>query len=367
MSRILFLSNHFITLYSFRKELISKLCEEGHEVYLSMPKDEENVFFEKMGCKIIVTDIDRRGMNPLNDLSLIKQYIKMMGQINPDIIFSYTIKPNIYGSIASNKLGLRQICNITGTGATFLKDNFLSKIAEMLYKISVKKSYRVFFQNTGDRDFFLNRGMVKDNYEVIPGSGCNIEEHTYSEMPEDTVTKFIFIGRAMELKGIDEYLQCAERISKKYDNTKFYIAGWNEEEKYKKIVNEYEEKGYVECLGFRKDIGQVVSNCHCTILPSRGGEGVPNVVLETAARGRACIGSNIKGTTDAIDDGKTGYIFQMGNVDDLCQKVEKFLHLPMEEKRKMGIAGRKKIEKEFDRNIVIQIYMDEVRKTKDNE
>ncbi len=361
MSRVLFLANHFITLYSFRRELIRRLCEDGHEVYLSLPQDDDNNVFEEMGCKIVLTDIDRRGVNPKNDLKLIKQYKKIIPEVNPDVIFSYTIKPNIYGSMVSNKLRYRQVCNVTGTGATFLKKSFVSTVATVLYKMSIKKCYKVFFQNTGDRDYFVANRMIKDNWAMLPGSGCNLDEHQYVEMPSDEEVRFIFIGRVMELKGIDQYLECAKAIHEKYLNTKFYIAGWNEEEKYKTIVSEYEKAGYVEYIGFRKDIDDWIAKCHCTVLPSHGGEGVPNALLESAATGRVCIGSKVNGTIDVIDEGKTGYLFDAGSSEDLTAQVEKFLALSFEEKKTMGIAGRAKVEKEFNREIVIKAYQDEVK------
>ena len=359
MKKVLFLANHFITLYSFRKELIKKLVEEGNEVYLSLPENDENKYFSDLGCKIIPTEIDRRGVNPVKDLKLISFYKKMIPEIDPDIIFSYTVKPNIYGTIASNRK-YKQVCNITGTGATFLKKSFVSTVCTFLYKISIKKCYKVFFQNTGDRDYFIANKMVANNYEMLPGSGCNLEEHKLVPMPSDDVMRFIFIGRVMKLKGIDEYLECAKEIKSKYPNTEFLIAGWNEEEEYKQIVSEYQEKGYVNYIGFRKDIADWVAKCHCTVLPSHGGEGVPNVLLESAAAGRVCIGSKINGTMDVIDDGVTGYLFNTGDASDLASKVEKFISLSTDERAKMGLAGRAKVEKEFDRQIVIQKYFDEI-------
>lgn len=360
--KILFLANHFITLFSFRKELIQKLVNDGHDVYLSIPED-ENHYFENLGCHIILTDIDRRGVNPKNDLKLIYFYKKMISEIKPDIIFSYTIKPNIYGSLVSNHLHVKQVCNITGTGATFLNDNVVAKICKLLYRISIRNCYKVFFQNTGDRDFFVKNNLVNDNYEMLPGSGCNLEEHKYKPMIESDVIRFIFIGRVMKLKGIDEYLEAAKIIKNKYSNTEFLIAGWNEEEEYIKIVNNYQEKGYVNYIGFRKDISDWIEKCNCTVLPSHGGEGVPNVLLESAATGRASIGSNINGTADVIDDGVTGYLFEKGNTESLVDKLEKFINLTFEERKSMGKAGRNKIEKEFDRNIVVNKYCEEVEKS----
>lgn len=359
--KILFLANHFITLYSFRKELINEMVKQGHEVILSLPEDPDNKYFEELGCKIILTKIDRRGVNPVKDLQLIKFYKKMIPEVNPDIIFSYTIKPNIYGTMISNGK-YKQVCNITGTGATFLKKSLISTICEILYKLSIKKCYKVFFQNGGDRDFFIKEGLVRDNYAMLPGSGCNLTQHAFKPLPEGEEIRFLFIGRVMKLKGIDQYLQAAEIITKKYPNTKFYIAGWNEQPEYMKLVEEAQTAGYVEYIGFRKDIDQWIEKCHCTILPSHGGEGVPNVLLESAATGRICIGSRINGTKDVIEDGKTGYLFNTGDGDDLAHQVEKFISLSTEEKAAMGKAGREKVEREFDRQIVINKYLEEVEK-----
>ncbi|CAK6476282.1 N, N'-diacetylbacillosaminyl-diphospho-undecaprenol alpha-1,3-N-acetylgalactosaminyltransferase [Peribacillus frigoritolerans] len=358
--KILILSNHFITLYNFRKELINKLILDGHDVFISMPKDDDNSYFSDMGCKIIETPIDRRGINPLTDFRLILCYIKIMKNIKPDIIFSYTIKPNIYGSIASNFTKHKHVSNITGTGATFLEKNLVSTIAKILYKISIKKSYKVFFQNSGDKEYFVQNKLIKNNYSMLPGSGVNLEQYSISELPYDEETNFIFIGRIMHLKGIDQYLECAKRIKVSHPNTNFYIAGFIEEERYKEIIDEYHTKGIINYIGFQKDIKSWIQKCHCTILPSHGGEGIPNVLLESASMSRICIASNINGSKDVIDDGVTGYLFEVGNGKYLVEKVEKFINLSYEEKKSMGLAARHKVESEYDRNIVVTTYLKEI-------
>ena len=359
--KILILSNHFITLYNFRKELIQRLNDEGHEVYISIPKSDDNMFFENMGCKIIETTVDRRGINPIRDCALLLNYIRIMKAVCPDIVFSYTIKPNIYGSIASNITKHKQINNITGTGGIFLRRNLVSEVVKFLYKISVKYSYKVFFQYSGDKNFFVKNKMVKDNYAMLPGSGVNLEQFQVSELPSDEETNFIFMGRVMELKGIDQYIETAKVVKKEFKNTNFYIAGFIEEEKYESIIDEYDSKRIIEYIGFQKDIKSWIGKCHCTILPSHGGEGVPNVLLESAAMGRVCIASSINGSMDVIDDGITGYLFETGSAENLTDKVNKFLDLSFDKKVKMGLAGRDKVEREFDRQIVIEKYLDEVK------
>ncbi len=359
--RILILSNHFITLYNFRKELIQKLIDEEHEVFISMPKSEENKFFSDMGCNIIETNVDRRGINPIKDTKLILDYIKIMKRIKPDIIFSYTIKPNIYGCIASNITKHKQISNITGTGGTFLKKSMLSEIAKVLYKISIKKSYKVFFQNSGDKDFFVENKMVKGNYAMLPGSGVNLEQYKLCKLPSDDEINFIFIGRVMKIKGIDEYLEAAKQIKEKHSNVNFYVAGFIEEEKYKTIIEEYNSKGIIKYIGFQKDIKSWIEKCHCTVLPSHGGEGVPNVLLESSAMGRVCIASDINGSKDVIDNNKTGYLFEVRKSDELANRIESILNKKYSEIIQMGLNARNKVEKEFNRSIIIENYLSEVR------
>ena len=364
--RILFLAQHFVTLYSFRKELIKELCDRGHEVYLSLPESEENEFFKDLGCKIIPTSVDRRGINPIKDIKLLAFYRKMIPEIDPDIIFSYTIKPNIYGTLATNgrrrKNGepFRQVCNITGTGGTFLNDNWVSRICRVLYRHSVKKCYKVFFQNSGDRDLFLKNGMVKDNWDMLPGSGVNLEQFHLEPMPEGDNVNFIFIGRVMELKGIGEYLEAARQVKRKYPNTSFYIAGFVEEDYWKKRIDECSDS--VIPLGFQKDIISWIKKSHCTVLPSHGGEGVPNVILESSAMGRVCIGSRIDGTDAAIEDGVSGFLFTPGDADALAECIEKVVCMDPEQRKQMGYRGRQKVEKEFDRKVVIDKYLSEVER-----
>lgn len=356
---VLILSNHFVTLFFFRRELIERLIGLGYRVCISMPEDERNSFFEELGCQVIVTPMSRRGINPAEDLRLIMEYRRIMRELKPDVIFSYTIKPNIYGAMASNALQLRQVCNVTGTGATFLKESPLSAVARVLYRASLRRAYRVFFQNRGDRDYFVSHRMVRDNWELLPGSGVNLQRHALRELPQGDTVSFIYVGRIMAVKGVDEFLECARQIRQRHPDTRFYMAGFVEEPRLEKLIGEYGREGVVEYLGFQEDIDHWIGACHCTILPSLGGEGVPNVLLESAAIGRACIASRISGSEDVVDDGHTGYLFTPGNAADLIDKVERFLSLTAEERRAMGLAGRAKVEREYDRETVIARYLRE--------
>ena len=359
---VLFLSNHFITLYAFRRELIERLVGLGHRVVLSLPADEQNAYFRKLGCEIIETPMSRRGLNPAEDLKLLAKYRRIMRDVKPDIIFSYTSKPDIYGSMASSALGLRQICNITGRGNALAYENLLAVTLRALYRASIRKCYKVFFQNADDRDYFVRYHIVKDNWAIIPGSGVNLEQHALTPMPDDGEIRFPYVGRIMGVKGIDQLLDCAVAVRRKHPEARFCLAGFVEQERYKEKLEEYQAGGYIEYLGFQKDIDVWLRRCHCVILPSHGGEGVPNAVLEAAATGRACIVSNVPGSRDAVEDGVTGYIFEPRNSADLIDKAERFLALTKEEREQMGLAGHEKAAREFDREIVIRAYLDEVEK-----
>ena len=250
--------------------------------------------------------------------------------------------------------------NVTGTGATFLHENLLAKLVRVLYRHSMKYAYKVFFQNSGDRDYFIRHHMVRDNWDMLPGSGVNLEQHAFSPMPEGDTVGFIYIGRVMAVKGVEQFMDCARAIRREHPETRFYMAGFIEEERYKALVDEYVRDGSIEYLGFRKDIDEWIKKCCCTVLPSLGGEGVPNVMLESAASGRACIATRIPGSVDTIDDGVTGYIYTPGSTEELILRVESFLALSPDERAAMGRAGRAKMEKEFDREIVIDKYIREV-------
>ena len=361
MKKVLFLANHFLTLYSFRRELIEKLCREGCEVVLSIPADPENEYFRSLGCRIVETEVARRSLNPVKDIKLTLDYIHLLRREKPDIIFSYTIKPNAYGSIASRITHSRQICNITGTGETLRHSALVRNIVHALYKVSIRHCEKVFFQNTSDRAYFIEHGLVKEERSaLLPGSGVNLANFTVSPMPDDAETRFIYIGRVMGLKGIDQFIQAARIVRAKRPDAKFYIAGFAEEGRYRELVEKSHQEGLIEYLGFRKDIADWIRRCHCTILPSHGGEGVPNVLLESAATGRVCIASRVPGSIDVVDDGRTGFLFTAGNSEELASCIFRFLALTPAQREEMGRAGREKVERSFSRDIVISAYMDEL-------
>ncbi|MFF2286142.1 glycosyltransferase family 4 protein [Peribacillus butanolivorans] len=361
--RVLLLGNHGFVIYNFRKELIQELLRNGYEVYISLPKDDDKVqTMISWGCHFIETNIDRRGTNPITDFNLILHYLKILKKVKPDVVLTYTIKPNLYGGLASRLLNIPCINNITGLGSGFSGDSLLKKFLSKMYKVSLKKSHCVFFQNTSDMNILLDNKTIKGNYELIPGSGVNLNEFMFKDFPDEQNPTFLFIGRIMKDKGIDEYLDAAKEVKGNYPNVRFNLIGFVEETQshYHEKINNYQNHDYVKYLGYQSDVKPFIEESHCLVQASHGGEGLSNVLLETGATGRALIASNIPGCRETINEGENGYIFEPKNTRDLVEKIETFIQLSFESKMKMGHNSRKKVEKEFDRNIVVNAYMEKI-------
>lgn len=357
--KVLILINNDLGLYNLRRELIIKLIEEKFEVYISLPNGKKIEELEKLGCKYIETDIDRRGINPINDLKLLLKYKKIYKQVKPDLVLTYTIKPNIYGGIVCRIKHIPYIANITGLGSSVEKNNLLSKLIIKMYKMALKKAECVFCQNNKIYKF-LEENKFNNNLEIIPGSGVNTEFFSLKEYPSNNTQTFMFIGRIMKEKGIREYIEVAKIIKKKYHNVKFKILGFFEED-YKEEIENLQKEGIVEYCGETLDVRKFLEEANCVILPSYH-EGTSNVLLESASTGRPIIASNIPGCKEAIDDEESGYVFEVKNTEDLIKKIEKFLNLSYNQKKEMGLKGRKKMEKEFDRNIIVNAYLQQINK-----
>ncbi len=359
-NKILFLVNHDIVIYNFRKELVEKLLSEGYDVYVSSPYGERIDDLVAMGCHFIDTKIDRHGINPIKDLFLIKFYKGIIKKINPKVVLTYTIKPNIYGGIASKRYNIPYIANITGLGTAVENKSILQFITIRLYKYSFKKIKTVFFQNQENKDFFENKKIALSRHKLIPGSGVNLEYFHLLEYPSDKTIEFVFISRIMKEKGIDQYLEAAKFIRNKYFNTRFHICGFCEES-YQKILENYEEKGIIIYHGMIRDIREILKIIHCTIHPSYYPEGISNVLLESAACGRPLITTNRSGCKEIVKENYNGYLINPQDLNSLIQQIEKFIFLESQEKRELGLNSRIFVEKYFDRQIVVNEYLNEVK------
>lgn len=358
--RILILANNDVGLYNFRKELLQSLLDLQHLVYISLPYGKMVDKFVEMGCRFIEVPLERHGMNLLNELKLCISYKNILKKLKPDVVLSYTVKPNIYGGYICGKLGIPVIANITGLGSAVENGGFIQKIIVDLYKVSMRNVHTIFFQNQANMNYFRNKNISKiEKYRLIPGSGVNLRKFEILPYPEDDKkVEFVFISRIMKEKGIDHYFEAAEFIKKKYPNTVFHVCGFFEQD-YEKIIQDLQERGIIIYHGMVRDIRPLFKFIHCIIHPSYH-EGMANAILEAAACGRPCLCSDIPGCQEAVEDGKTGFLFQSKSTQALTCVIEKFLNLSYEQKKNMGMTARKKMEAEFDRRIVVSSYMTEI-------
>lgn len=360
MKKIMLISPKDNNFYNFRSELILKLKKEGFEVVLVCPYGKKINFFIERGCKFIDIDIDRRGTSIFNDLELMNKYTKVLKKEKPDVVLTYTTKCSIYGGIVCRFLSIPYIVNNAGLIET--NNKVFGLFLKILYKLGFSGASCIMYQNKKERDVINQIVSNKVKYRDIPGSGVNLDEFTYEKYPEnDDVIIFNYVARIVSIKGIEEFLDCAEIINSKYKNTRFIIYGDYDEERYRIRINDLEKKGIIKYGGVQMDMKPYIKIAHAVIHPSYY-EGMTNVVLEHSAMGRVCIGSNIPGVSDGIDDEKTGFLFEVKNVESMVQCVEKFIELSHEKKVLMGKNARDKMEKEFDRNIVTNIYINEIKK-----
>ena len=354
--KILVLTNNIGGLYSFRREVVKAIIDAGYEVFISEPDDDEREeYFERIGCHIIKTSFNRRGKNPFAEIKLLLSYLKIIWQVKPKVVLSYTIKPNVYGGIACRLTDTPQIANVTGLGDALENGGWLQKLTVTLYRIGIGKAKQVFFQNQTNKYFCIIHKIAGDRSVVLPGSGVNLEHHTYQEYPADGIIRFLFISRLLKDKGTEEFFEMAKVIKSKYPQTEFQILGWVEGN-YQQQLDELVSKGIINYLGATSDVRPYLAKVHATILPSYH-EGMSNVNLESAANGRPVITTDVPGCRETVDDGRTGFLVNAKSSRDLVVGVERFLSLTYGQKRWMGLEARRKVEREFDRNIVVKAYL----------
>ena len=360
MSKIVILIPKDNVAYNFRAELFIKLHDMGHEIYIVSPYGKKLEYFRERGCTIIDLPIDRRGTSIIKDAKLTMQYRRIIKDIGADLVLTYTTKCSVYGGFACEMTSTPYIVNAAGVMQSGDELSKLEKFILFLYKISFRKVSCMMYQNDFERDLVNQVMKNKVHYRRIPGSGVNLSAFPFTPYPEnDEVITFNYVARIMKNKGIEEYLACAERIKKVYPNTKFVLYGDYDDNSYRERVAQLEKEGIVVYGGIQLDMKPCIAKAHAVIHPSYY-EGMTNVVLEHSSMGRVCIGSDIPGIREGIEDGITGYLFEVRNVEKLVEAVKRFIKLPHESKVAMGKAAREKMEREFSREIVTNTYLEEI-------
>lgn len=351
-SKILVITNHSYMLWQFRRELIAELHND-YEIVISTPFVGHENDFLSMGCRMIETNVERRGINPRTDLGLFATYYKMIKDEKPTIVITYSIKPNIYAGFACRLQNVPYCVNVQGLGTAFQKE-LLASVVSIMYRVSLKNAKTVFFENQNNVNVFVNRKIIpQDKPTLLPGAGVNLDYYSFVPCVEHDKIRFLYLGRIMKEKGIDELFYAVRKLYEKYgDKIQLDLVGFFEDE-YKKTVDQLVADGIVLFHGFQEDPRPFYANSDCIVLPSYH-EGMSNVLLEAAAIGRCIITSDIPGCREAVEDGVSGYLCEKKNAQDLYEKMELFVHLSFEERKCMGLAGRKRMELFFDKKKIVE-------------
>ena len=366
---IALLTNNDDDIYCFRKELIEDIIDAGYEMLISCPDGEKFELMKHIEYRYDNPDIDRRGTNIVADFKLFLHYFRLFVKNKPSVVLTYTAKPNVYAGIAAYLLGIPCISNVTGFGSVLNASGFKQKIIMSLFRFSFRRSTCVMFQNSTNMKLAEESGMVKEEHKLIPGSGVNTERYPLQPYPDGGNGKdgekivFNYIGRIMHDKGVDDYIEAAKRIKAEYPDTEFNMLGFiepTEKHYYESDLYDLEEKDIIRYRGSLKDVKPFIAASHATIHPSTYGEGMSNVLLESASSGRPIISTDNPGCMETFVDGETGFIYHGGDVDALCERIKKFLALPNEERKAMGEKGREYIKNNFSRDIVIKAYLEKI-------
>ena len=351
MKKILILTNHCFMLWQFRRELIGAMQKTGCDVTIGVPKGDHWEDFEAMGCHLIEVDVDRRGINPVTDVKLFVRYWKLLKTQKPDMVITYSIKPNIYGGFACRMQKIPYCVNVQGLGSAFEKTG-IAQLVTLLYRVAVKKAKTVFFENTGNAGIFRDKGITPAQQQtVLNGAGINLEHHSLQDYPENPEVHFLYLGRIMKEKGMDELFSAVRRLHSEEKPFFLDLVGFYEDG-YKAQVEELEAMGICKYHGFQSDPRPYYAAADCVVLPSYH-EGMSNVLLEAAATGRPLITSNIPGCREAVDENITGLLCPARDDETLYQAMDQMIRTPASDRAAMGIAGREKMQRQFDKTAVV--------------
>tara|TARA_B100000686_G_C16594879_1_gene865411 strand:- start:85 stop:1104 length:1020 start_codon:yes stop_codon:yes gene_type:complete len=326
------------------------------------PQDHCAENLESLGCKLFPISLDSSGRNPLKDIGTFFKLLYLYKKLKPDLILNFTPKINIYSTLAGSFLKIQCINNIAGLGTAFIENGVASKLVGFLYMISQPLASVVFFQNQEDMDLFNKKGWVKKKKSIrIMGSGVDLKQFKVMDAPDDNIVRFLFVGRILKEKGILDLINASSLLKQNHNNFELQILGWVDSDKTDQIklndILSLEQEGLVNYLGYHTNVSDFIAIADCIVLPSYYREGVPRSLLEAAAMGKPIISTNTIGCRETIDDEVTGFFCRTRDPDDLSKKMKLIIDMGHKKRVKMGHRGRRKIEKEFDEQYVIEEYM----------
>lgn len=360
--KVLIALNTSWNLVNFRGGLIRALVDAGHEVIAVAPQDEYSIRLAALGCRHVPLSMDNKGTNPGRDLLLLWRFYRLLKRERPAAFLGYTVKPNVYGSLAAHALGIPVINNIAGLGAVFIADTWLTILVRGLYRLALSRSARVFFQNEDDRHLFVGGGLVRREVtDRVPGSGVDLEYFSATTpLASGHRVRFLLIARMLWDKGVGEYVEAARMVKTRVASAEFFLLGFldvqNPAAIPRETVRTWVEEGAVSYLGVSDDVRPHIADADCVVLPSYR-EGTSRTLLEAAAMARPLITTDAVGCREVVDDGINGFLCRPRDAADLAAKMERMIALPPSERVAMGQRGRDKIEREFDEKIVVEKYL----------
>lgn len=348
-------------IYNFRMGLVKALLQAGHEVIAIAPEDDYTNYLKDIGCSIELLKVENTGSNPIKDIKLIYSYYQIYKKVNPDVILQYTIKPNIYGTLAAKKLSIPVINNISGLGTVFLNDNIVSKVAKQLYKLAFRNVDLVFFQNADDKIEFLKEISIPEHKtDLLPGSGINLNEFVPLPKVNPSTFNFLMISRVIIDKGIYEYVEAAKLLKSKLKDVSFKLLGEMDENHKRGIleseVASWHDNNIIEYLGSTDNVESVIRESDCIVLPSYR-EGTPRTLLEGAAMAKPLIATDVPGCRHVVEDGRNGFLCDVKSGKSLSEAMLKMHECSKEEIQAFGEQSRALVEEKFDEEIVVERYL----------
>lgn len=363
--RILMTVNVAWNIWNFRRPVLEHLLAEGHDVTVLAPPDDSVDALTALGCRFIPLKMDVKGFNPVRDIALALRLRSIFRRGRYDAILSYTIKNNIFGALAAKSLGVPFLPNVSGLGTAFLSGRLVQTIAEGLYRRAFARLPVVFFQNEDDRGLFTERRLIAEHQaRLLPGSGIDLERFSVAPYPEDgTAPVFLLVARLLRDKGVIEFVEAARQVRQQVPEARFQLLGPLAAENRTAIdaatVEGWVAEGVVEYLGTTTDVRPFLAEAACVVLPSYR-EGAPRTLIEAAAMARPLIATDVPGCRSVVDKDVSGYLCAVRSADSLASAMLRFLALPAPARAKMGLAGREKMECEYDEAIVVQAYREAI-------
>lgn len=361
--KIAIIENHELGIYSIRHDLVKALGEKYDITVMTEVDDSfKTGDLEKL---VQFVDVGKAVLNPVTAIKYYSRLKRALQRVRPDVCLTFTIRPAIYGNLVTRKLKLPTISTITGTGPLFDSRSISYTIARQLYKRVLKKTKFVFFPNFDDLNAFVERGYItKEQARRVPGSGVNYGQFSPQPSSRANDGKFIFlyVSRLIKDKGIMEFVKAASILKDQFPAAEFHIVGplWTGNKRSltvtEKELNGWIEKKWIVYHNKQKDVRPFIANADCVVMPSYR-EGMSNVLLEAASMARPLIATDVTGCRDIVEDGINGLLCKVKSGTDLAEKMVTMMNLPATEREKMGQKGREKMIREFDKKIVIQMYL----------